>query len=56
MIHKKQTHKIGNILNLTVQYLEEYSSTEQQLPYRGWPQVNRQQELLPGGGRRGGRW
>ena len=29
-----------------VQYLEKYSSTVQQLVYRGWHQVNRQEELL----------
>ena len=39
-----------NIFNLTVQYLEKYNSTVQQLAYRGWHQVNRQEELLTGGG------
>ena len=37
-----------------VQYLEKYSMTAQQLPYKDWHQVNRQ-ELLPGGKRGGGR-
>ena len=36
---------------ITVQYLEKYNSTEQWLAYRGWHQVNRQEELLTGGGR-----
>ena len=45
-----------NIFNLTVQYLENFSSTLQQLAYQGWHQVNRQEELLTGGGRGGGRW
>ena len=44
-----------NIFNLTVQSLEKYSSTVQQLAYRGWHRVNRQEELLTGGGRGGGR-
>ena len=36
IIHKnKQTEKL-NIFNLTVQYLEKFSSTVQQLAYRGW--------------------
>ena len=34
MIHKKQTKNKENTLNLTVQYLEKYSSTVQQLAYR----------------------
>eukprot|EP00069_Balaena_mysticetus_P019633 bmy_12318T0 len=33
-------------------YLEKYSSTVQQLAYRVWHRVNRQEELLTGGGRR----
>ena len=57
IIHKKQTQKNKeNIFNLTVQYIEKYSSTVQQLVYRGWHRVNRQEELLTGGGRGGGRW
>ena len=58
VIHKKQTNTKNkeNILNLTVQYLEKYSSIVQQLAYRGWHRVNRQEELLTGGGRGGGRW
>ena len=58
IIHKKQTSTKNkeNILNLTVQNLEKYSSTVQQLAYRGWHRVNRQEELLTGGGRGGGRW
>ena len=36
--------------------LEKYSSTVQQLAYRGWHWVNRQEELLTGGGRGGGKW
>ena len=35
---------------LTVQYFEKYSSTVQQLAHTGWHQVNRQEELLTGGG------
>ena len=34
-----------NIFSLTVPYLEKYSSTVQQLAYRGWHQVKRQEEL-----------
>ena len=34
------------MFNLTVQYLEKYSSTIQQLVYRGQHQVNRQEDLL----------
>ena len=58
IIHKKQinTKNKENIFNLTVQYLEKYSSTVQQLAYRGWHRVNRQEELMTGGGRGGGRW
>ena len=58
IIHKKQTNAKNkeNILNLTAQYLEKYSSTVQQLAYKGWHQVNRQEELLTGGGRGGWRW
>ncbi|XP_054946609.1 threonine aspartase 1 isoform X7 [Physeter macrocephalus] len=37
-------------------YPEKYSSTAQQLAYRGWHPVNRQEELLTGGRRGGGRW
>ena len=33
-----------------MQSLEKYSSTVQQLAYRGWHRVNRQEELLTGGG------
>eukprot|EP00069_Balaena_mysticetus_P011501 bmy_07152T0 len=36
---------------LMSQYLEKCSSTVQQLAYRGWHRVNRQEELLTGGGR-----
>ena len=43
-------------LILTEQYLEKYNSIVQQLAYRGWPRVNRKQELLTGGGRGGERW
>ena len=42
--------------NLIVLYLEKYSSTVQGLAYRGWHRLNRQEELLTGGGRGGGRW
>ena len=52
IIHKKQTQKNKeSIFCLIVQYLEKYSSTVQQLVYRGWHQVNRQEELMTGGGR-----
>ena len=39
--------------NLTVQYFEKHSI--QQLAYRGWHRVNRQEDLLAGGGRGGER-
>ena len=45
-----------NTSNLTMQYLEKYGSTVQQLVSRGQQQVNGQEELLTGGGREGGRW
>ena len=51
----KQTQK-ENIFNLIIQYLEKYSSTVQQLAYRGWLWENRQEKLLPGGQRGSGRW
>lgn len=41
-----------NVFHLTVQDLEKYNGTA---GIRGWHQVNRQGELLTGGGR-GGRW
>ena len=47
-------NKTKNIFNLTVQLLEKYNSTVWQLAHRDWHQVSRQEELLPGGGRRGG--
>ena len=56
IIKKKQTQKITKALNLVVQYLEKYSSTVQQLVYRGWHQVNRQEELLTEEGEGGDRW
>ena len=40
-----------SIFNLTAQYHEKYSTNVQ-----GLHQVNRQEELLTGGGRGGGRW
>ena len=43
------------MFNLIVQYLEKYNGTVQQLAYRGWHQVNRQEELLTRGGGEGGR-
>ena len=48
MLRKKKKKNKENIFNLTVQYLEKYSCTIQQLAYRGWPQVNRQEELEEG--------
>ena len=51
----KHKHKKENIFNLTVQYPGKYSSTIQQLASEGWHQVNRQEELLPGGWRGGSR-
>ena len=42
--------------DLIWQYLKNCSSTVQQLKYRDWHQVNRQEQLLTGGGRGGGRW
>jgi len=53
---KTNTKNKDNIFDLKVYYLENYCSTAQQLAYRGWHRVNRQEELLAGGGRRGGRW
>ena len=44
------------MFSFTVQYLEKYSGTIQQLASRGWHQVNRQEELLAGGRREDGRW
>ena len=41
-----------NSFNLMVQDLDEYSSTVQQLTYRGWHRASRQGELPTGGGRR----
>ena len=43
-----------NIFNLTAQYLEKNRGAVQ-LASRGWRRVNRQEELLTGGGRGGGR-
>ena len=56
IIKKKQTQKITKALNLVVQYLEKYNRTVQQLVYRGWHQVNRQEELLTEEGEGGDRW
>ena len=44
------------ILNLTGQYLEDYSSTVKELASRDWHRENRPEELLTGGERGGGRW
>ena len=41
-----------NMLGDSVQGIEKHSSTEQQLAYRSWHGVNRQEELPAGGGRR----
>ena len=49
-----KTKKKENIFNLTVQFLEKYSSPIQQLIYRGWHGVNRQEGLLSKGGSEGG--
>ena len=54
-MHKKQTKNTENIFNLTVEYLEKHCSPVQQLAHRGWHRVNRQEELLTGGGSGGGR-
>ena len=43
IIHKKQTQTKTSIFNITVQYLEKYSSTVQQVAFRGWHRVNRQE-------------
>ena len=48
-------HKKKNIFDLTVKHLEKYSGTVQQLAYRGWHQMNSQEELLTEGGRGVGR-
>ena len=53
---KKTQKNKENIFKLIVQCLEKYSSTVQQLAYRGWHQVNKQEALLMRGGRGGGRW
>ena len=56
LFHINNTQKTNtekeNIFNLIVQNLEKYSRRVQQLAYRGWRQVNRQEELLTGGKRR----
>ena len=49
-------NKKRQFFNLIVQYPEKYSSTVQQLAYRGWHEVYRQEELLTGGKIGGGRW
>ena len=50
IIHKKKK------TFLILQYNVKNNITTQQLTHRGWHQVNRQEELLMGGGRGGGRW
>ena len=40
-----------NIFNIIVQCLEKYSSTIQQLAYKGWHWVHSQEELLTGEGK-----
>ena len=40
----------------TRENLERHSSRVQQLAHSGWHRVNRQEDLLTGGGREGGRW
>ena len=45
----KHTQNKENVLNLTVQYLEAYSSTAQQLAHSGWHRVKRQDALLEEG-------
>ena len=44
IIHKK-TNTHTKMFNLIIQHLEKYHSTVQQLAFRGWHQVNRQEEL-----------
>ena len=53
---KKHTKNKENNFNLTVQYLEKCNSTVQQLASKDRHRVNRQEELLTGGGRGGRRW
>ena len=48
IIHKEQTKNKEDIFNLTVEYFEKYSSTVQQLAYKGWHQVRRQKEVATG--------
>ena len=53
---KKKTHtKIEHFESYSL-HLEKCSSTAWPLAYRGWQWVNRQEELLPGGGKGCGRW
>ena len=54
--HEKYSNNKKEIFNLTMQYPEKYSTTVQELAYWGWHQVNRQEELVTGGGRGGGGW
>ena len=49
IIHKKT--KVKQTLLIL-----QYTSTVQQLACRGWHRVNRQEEVLAGGGSRSGRW
>ena len=55
--HTNNTYKTNtnNIAFLIIQY-STLNSTEQQQAYRGWHQVNRQEELLIGEERGCGRW
>ena len=53
IIHKIDTKNKEDIFNLTVQCFGESSKTVQPLTYKGWHRVNRQEELLIGGGKRG---
>lgn len=51
-IIRKNNIKNKNILNLKIQHLDKYSSTVQQMAYRGWQKENRQEAVLTGRDRR----
>ena len=45
IIHKKHKNK-DSIFNLSVQYLEKYSSTAQQLAHRGWHRTVKKSKMV----------
>ena len=56
IIHIKQLNRKMKHFHLTIQCLEKYTRPVQQLAYRGWHWVNKQEELLTRRGRGSGRW